>query len=292
MSMFKPFRRVVLACVAVLGLSSMAQATTFNSFGTIAGSTISYTGGERDTWTVDPTPPSATWLFGNPIITGANNLTFTPNAALTSKPLNFSVVSPGTEKFEDGDLSMQIAANSPTTGNISLLSISENGDYMLQNATSASSAAAVLNIAGLVITQLDGGATPVPGGGIAVSFSESFVNQSGNGSAVPTPTGIIYSGNGALSTGIWAGTANFNITGALAGAGLAGHRVTGLELDLDNILSVNAEVGAVVSMDKKSFVISTNGVVPEPSSIILGVLGGMGLGLVGYRKKFAKTTQA
>ncbi|HZZ27473.1 MAG TPA: hypothetical protein VFE46_05645 [Pirellulales bacterium] len=288
MSIMKPFRSVALACTALLALTSLAQATTFNSFGTVSGSNTSYTGGERDTWSVDPIPPSPTWLFGNPVITSGNNLSFTPNTALTTKPLNFSVVSSG-EKFEDGDLSVQISATNPTTGNIALMSLSENGDYMLQNATAASSAAAILNIAGLVITQVDGGATAIPANGIPVSFTEAFANASGNGTPTISPNSIVYTGNGLLSSGIWTGSANFNIAGALAGAGLAGHRVTGLELDLDNILSVNAEPNAVVSMDKKSFIITTGGFVPEPSSIIMGILGGLGLATAAFRKKFAKT---
>jgi hypothetical protein len=287
MSILKPFRHAVLACMTMLAMTSIARATIFNSFGTVSGSNISYTGGERDTWTVDPTPPLATWLFGTPIVSGTDNLLFTPNSALTPKPLAFSVLDPDTEQYEDGDLSVQINSTHPTTGSITLLSIAEGGDYFLQHATAASSAVAALNIEGLVITQVDGGATPVPLGGIPVAYTETFNNVLGNGNYTVLPTGIVYSGNGPLSTGLWSGTANFSIAGAMAGAGLAGHRVTQLELDLDNILSVDAETGATVSMDKKSFVISTSPV-PEPSSIVLALLGGLGLVTVG-RKKFAKT---
>ena len=68
-----------------------------------------------------------------------------------------------------------------------------------------------------------------------------------------------------------------------------GQRVTGLQFTLDDILSGTAEPGALVEITKKDFLISTNSPVPEPSSIILGVLGGLGMVTVGYRKKFAKS---
>src|SRR5579871_890024 len=151
MSIFKPFRRAVLACVALLAVSSIARATTFNSFGPVISSTPSYSGGERDTWTVDPVPPSATWLYGTPIPGPSSSAVFTSNFALTSKPLNFSVVAPGTEQFEDGTLAMNITPTDLQGGSIALLSVQESGDYFFQNATAASSAKAALNIASLLI---------------------------------------------------------------------------------------------------------------------------------------------
>lgn len=284
MSILKPFRHALLACVALLAVSSIAKATTFNAFGTVAGTVVSYTGGERDTWSVDPVAPP-NWLFGNPVITGGNNLSFTPDPMKTPKPLNFSVSSSTVQHFEDGTLSVDINANSPA-GSITLMSIAESGSYMLQNATAASTAAAVLNIAGLSITSIDGG--PALVNPIAVNFTESFTRVSGNGPFVAAPNSIVFSGSGPIATGVWSGSATFDIAGALAANGLTGHRVTGMSLLLDNILSETSEPNSVVSIDKKSFIITTGGLVPEPSSIILGVLGGLSLGVVGYRKKVAK----
>ena len=97
----------------------------------------------------------------------------------------------------------------------------------------------------------------------------------------------MFSGNGPLVTGTWQGTAQFNITSAVAAAGLAGNPVTKVEFTLDDILLGHAEPGALVEITKKDFLI-TNNPVPEPSSIILGVLGGLGMATVGLRKKIAK----
>src|SRR5215475_12925665 len=192
MSILKPFRRAVLACVALLAVSSIAKATTFNSFGPVVGPTVTYSGGERDTWTTDPVAPSATWLFGTPIVGPSSSANFTSNFALTPKPLNFSVVAPGTEQFEDGTLAVNISATNPQTGSIALLSVQENGDYFFQNATAASSAKAALNIAGLLITQVDNGAVDLGpfGGQIGVSFNEFFSNVSGSGVPVVTANSI------------------------------------------------------------------------------------------------------
>lgn len=291
MSILKPFRHAVMACVAVLALASAARATIFNSFGTIAGTNATFTGGERDTWApVDPVPPSATWLFGTPVISGSgNNLSFTPNPALTPKPLAFSVSSPGNEQFEDGALSVTITPTNPA-GNIALMSITEGGGYFLQNAGPSSSVTSALNILGLVITEIDNGATALPLGGILVPYAESFANVSGNGNFTILPTGIVYTGNNTpVQTGIWSGNANFNVAAALTAAIGPGHRATELELALDNVLSTTSIPGATVAIDKKSFVIATSqNPVPEPASIVMGVLGGLGLVTVGYRKKMAK----
>jgi hypothetical protein len=289
MSILKPFRNAAIACVAVLALASAAHATIFNSFGTIVGSNATFTGGERDTWTTDPTPPSATWLFGTPVISGSgNNLNFTPNPALTAKPLAFSVSSPGPEQFEDGALSVTISPTSPT-GKIALMSISEGGGYFLQNAGPSSSVAAALNILGLVITEVDN--TPISGIAVnGLNFTQSFANVSGNGNFTILPTGIVYTGNNIpVATGIWSGNANFNVQAALDAALGTGHRATQLELELDNVLSTTSIPGASVAIDKKSFLIATSqNPVPEPASIVMGVLGGLGLATVSYRKKMAK----
>lgn len=285
MSILKPFRHAVMACVAVLALASAARATIFNSFGTIVGTNATFTGGERDTWTTDPVPPSATWLFGTPVISGGNNLNFSLNPAVTPKPLAFSVSSPGPEQFEDGALSVTIKPTNPGFA-ISLMSINEGGGYFLQNAGPSSSVAAALNILGLVITQVDG-ATPAS---ILVPYVESFANVSGNGNATILPTGIVYTGNNTpVQTGVWSGNANFNVQAAVDAALGTGHHATELELTLDNVLSTTSIPGASVAIDKKSFLIgTTTNPVPEPASIVMGVLGGLGLVTVSYRKKMAK----
>jgi hypothetical protein len=63
--------------------------------------------------------------------------------------------------------------------------------------------------------------------------------------------------------------------------------VTKVEFTLNDILLGNAEPGALVEITKKDFLIGANPV-PEPSTILLGLLGGLGMATVTLRKKLAK----
>jgi hypothetical protein len=284
MSILNPFRRAVLVCAAMLAMAGMAFATPVtNVFGPIAGTNVSYSGSETDNQS--PDPPSPTWLFGTPILGGSNNLHFTSDASQTPKPIQFAVITPGAEQLEDGKLS--INANALGNSSIALMSITEGGDYLIANGTSASTADAILNITSAIATVNVG-----PGNDVQIPLlpfiSEGFTTTpNGNPHSVQA-TAIVFSGNGPLVTGTWQGTANFNISAAVAAAGLGGDRVTKVEFTLDDILLGHAETGALVEITKKDFLITQNPV-PEPSSIILGVLGGLGMVTVGLRKKFLKT---
>ncbi len=283
MSILNPFRRAVLACAAMLAMASLAFATPVtNTFGPIAGTSISYSGSETDTQS--PDPPSPTWLFGTPVISGSNNLHFTSDATQTPKPIQFAVITPGGEQLQDGKL----AIDATTLGNssIALMSITEGGDYLISNGTAASTAAAILNITSATATVHVG-----PGNDVQVPLlpfiTEAFSHTAGSGPATIQPTAIVFSGAGPLVTGTWQGTASFNISAAVAAAGLGGNHVTKVEFTLDDILLGNAEPGALVEITKKDFLIGANPV-PEPCTILLGVLGGLGMATVGLRKKLAK----
>jgi hypothetical protein len=284
MSILNPFRRAVLVCAAMLAMASVAFATPVtNTFGPIAGVNISYSGSETDNQS--PDPPSPTWLFGTPILGGSNNLHFTSDATQTPKPIQFAVITPGGEQLEDGKLSI----DATTLGNssIALMSITEGGDYLISNGTATSTAAAILNITSATVTVHVG-----PGNDVQVpllpNISQSFTASPGSGPVdTSIPTAIVFSGAGPLVTGTWQGTASFNIAAAVAAAGLSGDRVTQVEFTLDDILLGNAAPGALVEITKKDFLIGANPV-PEPSTILLGVLGGLGMATVGLRKKLAK----
>jgi len=285
MCILKPFRRVVLACAAMLAMVSVVRATPVTStFGPVAGTTITYSGSETDTQS--PDPPSPTWLFGTPVISGSNNLHFTSDATQTPRPIQFAVITPGGEQLEDGKLA--IDATSIGSNSIALMSITEGGDYLIANGTALSTADAILNITTATATVHVG-----PGNDVQIPLlpfiTETFSQTSGSGPAIIEPTAIVFSGNGPLVTGTWQGTANFNVPAAVVAAGLAGDQVTKVEFTLDDILLGNAQSGAMVEITKKDFLLGPPNNTPEPSSIILGVLGGLSLAAVGYRKKFAKT---
>ncbi len=166
------------------------------------------------------------------------------------------------------------------------MSITEGGDYLISNGTAASTAAAILNITTASVTVHIG-----PGNDVQVPLlpfiSQSFSASPGSGPSTIQPTAIVFSGAGPLVTGTWQGSANFNISAAVAAAGLAGDRVTKVEFTLNDILLGNPEPGALVEITKKDFLIGANPV-PEPSTILLGLLGGLGMVTVTLRKKLAK----
>jgi hypothetical protein len=251
-----------------------------------SGANIAYSGGEIDNQS--PNPPAPNWFFGNPIISGLDDLDFTSDNSQTNKPIDFRVITPGAEQLEDGTLTVNAKTVSPL-GSISLMSITEGGDYLIEHATSASTAAAVLNITSVKITSINGSNVPTITL-LPAEIMESFSHPSGSGPALPDGNDIVFAGSGALVTGTWQGNASFNLMAAMNRTGHSGQRVTGLQITLDDILAGTAEPGALVEITKKDFLLGLGAnPVPEPASIVLGVLGGLSLVVVGYRKKLAKT---
>jgi hypothetical protein len=264
----------------------MAGIVRANNIFAVSGPNVSYTGGEIDVQSPDPIAPTA-WFFGTPVISGLNDLNFTSDISSTPKPINFRVITPGFERLEDGTLAVNVATTNPL-GSIALMSIVEGGDYLIQNATAASTAAAVLNITSVKITSINGLAVNTISL-VPAEIAESFSHPSGVGPAIINSNSILFSGAGPLVTGTWQADASFNLTAALNRTGHNGQRVTGLQIVLDDIISGTAEANALVEITKKDFLLSvSSNPVPEPASIVMGVLGSLSLAVVGLRKKFAK----
>ncbi len=276
-SAFRSIPISVVAGCSSLVLGSAAHAALTDSFTyappAIVGPDVTYTNvSETDTPAV--TPPDDAY-FGAPTLAG-DGLAFNPSFRVEA--------SNGGADSEDGTLYVTLSANNLTNNSINLLSISESGDYDLFHATSASAVAAILNIQGLLITQVNGN-TPV---NIPVPYTESFANVSGSGPSVITSDSIVYSGAGPLVSGQWSASASFNIAAALAGADRTGQNVTGLSLVLDNTLQGVSETSSVVEIDKKSFdlIVGTSNPMPSlPDPMSLPLIGAAGLLAVRRRNK-------
>jgi hypothetical protein len=291
------FRRAscLLGVIAVLAMASQARATVFNSYpGPFAGPTVTYSNVvEGDS--ANP-PPDPSRLFGTPNLSG-DSLQFSQNNLPLGSGLNFRVDVGGAQPvlLKDGTLTMNIAATNSATGNITGFSIAEGGGYGVLGGTLATQVNAALQIpfnaagyvGGLGITSINGVALAQI---IPVPYTESFAQGPGSSGAFSaTPSSITFSGQG---SGTWSGSASFNIAAALAAAGKpANSRVTGLTLSLNNVLSGTAEPNSIAFIDKKSFSISTITTVPEPSTVILGLMGGVGLLVGGRRLRKAKVAQ-
>jgi hypothetical protein len=278
---------------AVLAVATQARATNFINYpGPFVGPVATYVNVmEGDS---QNPPPDPSRLFGTPNLSG-DSLKFDQNNLPAGTGLNFRVdVNAATPVLlKDGTLTMDIAATSQTTGNITGLSISEGGGYTIVGGTIATQVAAALQIpfnaaayvGGLGITATNGITLAQP---IPVNYTEVFAQGGGSsGTFALTGNGIKFTGPG---SGTWSGFANFDIAGALAAAGRTGQRVTGLTLTLDNVLSGAAEANALAGIDKKSFEVNIVGV-PEPSTIALALLGGVSLIAGGRKLRKAKAAQ-
>jgi PEP-CTERM motif len=281
--------RMLFACAAVLAVATVSQAA-INHYGTLAGPNVMYLGagnppdpgGILESTTEIPGPDPAT-LFGPPSISG-DTLAFTP--------VNFKIsISGGAFELQDGRLSMSVMSVNPTTGNLTSLSLSEGGAWVVGGGT-GNYAAASLVVNQLSITQINGvSVNPINVPLTVGSFTDTqTTGLPGSVAVLSTAGGITFSsiGTGQTSGGSWNGTETFNISAALAQAGFTG-RVTKLALDLDNTLSGQTTPNGLSFIDKKFFNISTTNVpVPEPSTIVLGLLGGLGLVGTCYRRRKAQ----
>ncbi len=273
----------LLSILAILVIASQARATIFNSYpGPYVGPIVTY--GNVIEGDNDNPPPDASRLFGTPNLS-ANSLQFSQNNLPLGTGLNFRVDVGGAMPLllKDGTLTMNISATNQATGNISAFVISEGGSYGILGGTLASQVNAALQIpfnaagyaGGLGITALNGVALPQI---IPVPYTKVFVPGPGTiGAFSATASSITFSGPG---NGTWAGFASFNITAALVAAGKSGQRVTDLTLTLNNVLSGTAEPNSIAFIDKKNISIGVPAPIPEPSTVILGLMGVVGL-LVG-----------
>jgi hypothetical protein len=264
--------RHALLAAAMVAVASVATAAT-NNYGNLVGPNIMYLNVVEQT-TQFPGPAPAT-LFGAPQLAGDN---------LDFNPLGFAgSVQNGDFLVQDGLLSIdQIMTNSPL-GNISKLTINEGGGWIVVGGPNAATASATLVTGPVLVAQLNGVNGPV---NVSVSPTYTFSHtQTGAATFVQGTNSLSFASNGGVGNGSWGITATYDIAGAIAAAGLpAGTRVTKLgTLALDNQLVRDTDPNSFSYIDKKFFSISVVTAIPEPSTILLGIMGGVGL-VLGSRK--------
>jgi hypothetical protein len=279
--------RSLLALAAMAMLAAAARATNYSP---VMGPKVTYSNiNESDSQIAGPPPvtTSPAQLFGPPVLSPAGSDILSFNAT------SFMVlVANGQFELQDGTLRMDIAPNNPG-GAIHLLSIDEGGGWRVLGPAGTATAEATLLFNDLRITSVNN--VPLQNAIVVnPSFSVSDVIQ--NGAALVTPgTGdITFTSSGGNGVGTWDILANFNLDNALATHGLGGGRVTGLSLALDNQLlgqTQSANSLTLAQIDKKHFIITptVTDPVPEPGTIILGLVGGVGL--LFTRRQWRKASQ-
>jgi hypothetical protein len=271
-------RRALLSATALVAMASVANATV-NNYGNLVGPNIMYLNVvETATQFPGPMPPT---LLGAPQLAG-DNLEFNPLAFAGSAQNGDFLV-------QDAQLSIdQIMTNSPL-GAISKLTINEGGGYIVVGAPGAGIARASLITSPILVAQINGvGPAPV---NVTILPTLAFSNVS-NGAVTVTQTAnsIQFASNGGVGNGSWGITATYDITAAIIAAGLpANTRVTKLgTLALDNQLVRDTDPSSFAYIDKKFFNITVTAI-PEPSTILMGLMGGVGLLVGGRRLRKAKT---
>jgi len=265
-------RRALLSAAALVAMASVASATT-NNYGNLVGPNIMYLNIVEQT-TQFPGPMPAT-LFGPPSLAGDN---------LNFNPLGFTgSVQNGDFLVQDGLLSIdQIMTNSPA-GQIGKITINEGGGYIVVGGPGAATARATLVTSPVMVAQVNGGVGPQPSLTISPTYTFSHT-QSGPLTFTQGSNSLDFTSNGGVANGAWNITATYDIAAAIAAAGLpANTRVTKLgTLALDNQLIRDTDPNSFSYIDKKFFNITVTAI-PEPSTILLGLMGGVGL-VLGSRK--------
>ncbi|HEX4055630.1 MAG TPA: hypothetical protein VHX86_15300 [Tepidisphaeraceae bacterium] len=272
--------RAFSSSAVVLGLSTAAHAALYGNF---VGPNISYINvAENDSEISGPPPVTTTptALFGAPVLSPPNsdNLAF--------QNLSFSsLAADGEFDLQDGKLNLDITPTSPS-GSVDSLTFDEGGAWRVVGPAGDATAEATLLFNDLRITSVDNMTLTMP---IIVlpTFTQSVTPQDGPLPLPPLgggPGDVTITSNNGDSDGIWDITATFNLDAALANADLAGDRITGLSVALDNELftqTTSAQTLTLADIDKKHFIITgttTTGQtppVPEPAS--LSMLLGAGL---------------
>jgi hypothetical protein len=277
--------RTLLALAVTLALANVAGAN--QSYGNLVGPNIMYLGiSEVDTQLLGPPAVNSTpaQLFGAPVLSppGSNTMAF--------PGLSFSLaVANGQFGLQDGKLTMDIAPSNPQSF-IQSLTFDEGGAWRVLGAQGGATAEATLLFNDLRITSTNG--VPLPTAIVVnPAFSVNSVTQNGSAQVINGNGDITFVSTGGNAVGTWNILANFDLAAALAANGRAGQRITGMSLSLDNQLFAQTQQLqglTLASIDKKHFFISST-IVPEPSTILLGLMGGVGILVCGRRLKKAKT---
>lgn len=238
---------LVFAAAGLMGFSSADAALLGDRFGT----TVDYLNITEGSIT-DPLP-----LFGSPSVIppGSDVLTFNPTAFGAAAT---SIV--GGIDITDGTLSFVVTAHQGKT--IDSLTISEAGGYSLIGPLTGSGAAQV-SAALLVVIDYQTATSPF------TPFTASYTIPAFTAS-LPTDAGVLQA---------WSLNLNLDLDALLPGVDLTQIKVT-----LNNQLVAQNAAGSAAFIDKKSFVISSEGgdIVPEPAT--LSLLGLASFGLLARRR--------
>ena len=181
----------------------------------------------------------------------------------------------------DGKLFMNITAKDDNK--IDVLTVNEMGGYVIAGAGGTAATQVNANVLGLsvAINAIDGMSVdgPTAIGTMTYYLVSSYVTLPPGG-GIPSGPGVtpVAFPIGGAGDGTWAGTASFNLSDLLVGTQWEGHNVTGASLVFDNLLTAQSETGTVAMIDKKRVWVTGNcEFVPEPGTIVLLGIGGIGL---------------
>jgi hypothetical protein len=264
--MFRCASRLIALLVLVCGSQiAIAGPTVFYTPPDFVGPNIMYLDVKE---TPNSLPePDPLQLFGPPTLSGDT---------LFFNPTDFSAgATGGSTDFVDSFLVATVMTTNASKF-ISDLWVTESGSYTLSGGTAAGTRVTVsMDTIKAVVLERNG----VPVAPFELPRTITYTNL---GSAVSTTAfgGMRISSNGIddfIGQG-WKAEATFNLAGVTD--------ATKIILTVDNTLFARSELGSTAFIDKKDFYIN-NTVVPEPGTIVLGLMGGLGMLVVG-RKAWKK----
>jgi len=271
--------RSLLALAAIAAFTVTARATNYSP---LVGPKVTYTNiNESDSQIAGPpaVTTSPAQLFGQPVLSppGSDILSFMNSSFMVT-------VANGQFERQDGSLRLDLMPTVPG-GALHTVLFDEGGAWNVLGPNGTGSGAPALAEATLAfndlrITSVNG----VPlGTAITVNptFSVTSSTQTGTAHLTNGNGDVTITSAGGNAVGLWDITANFDLDAALASHNLSG-RVTGVSMALDDILlgtTTSSDGLTIAAIDKKHVIITPTATnpVPEPSTIILGLFGGVGL---------------
>lgn len=187
-----------------------------------------------------------------------NGLNFSSNSFKPSQP----------SQFVDGSMGVEIIAKPGK--NISTISIDESGSYAFGINADATSTAKVSFLHPILTIEAINGVpltTPYDVTSLVMNFIDPPPTTAGSKTIHPN------------STNDWEGILSIDLNNTP----FAGQNITKVSLLFDNRLETFCGPAENVSIDKKKIVITTTSTVPEPTVLIMLVIGVLGLGV--WRRK-------
>jgi hypothetical protein len=258
---------VAIGFVAVFALATQANAIVTN-YGNFLGPDVMYLNVQEDTMKMPgPTPAQ---LFGPPTLVGT---------VLDFDPMGFEAhADNGAVAMTNSLLQTTIMATDVPGDSIGNVFIDEMGGYGLMGNTLDNWVSVSIDVIGLKVLEVNGAA-------IMPFFVNPVIAYQNLGSALDTNAfgGMRLYPDG---DGMWKASASFDVTAALAANNIPGV-ATKVELMVDNMLKAHSEVGGMAFIDKKDFQIKVVPV-PEPSTILLGAFGFVGLAVTARKWRRAR----